>query len=151
MDRRAFLRRTGGVAVAVGLAGCGRGSADSGEYDVGMTTRRFEPATVEVPPGTTVRWKNTSSHAHTITAYEDRLPDGAEFWSTGDFDSQDAAEDGWLDGNEGALYEGDSYEHAFETVGTYNYFCIPHESMGMVGAVVVSEDAATATDATTDA
>ncbi|QPV63478.1 halocyanin [Halosimplex litoreum] len=152
MDRRAFLGSLGGVAVAVGLAGCGQTSGDTGNYDVGMTTRKFDPARIEVPPGTTVRWKNTSSHAHTVTAYEDEIPDEAAFWSTGDFDSQAAAEDGWLGGNEGAIYEDQTYEHTFETVGTHAYFCIPHEASGMVGNVVVSEDAATdGTDAATDA
>ncbi|WP_436909974.1 plastocyanin/azurin family copper-binding protein [Halosimplex marinum] len=141
MDRRAFLGSLGGVAVATTLAGCGQGSADSGDYDVGMTTRKFTPAQVEVPPGTTVRWKNTSSHAHTVTAYEDGIPDDAEFWATGEFDSQAAAEEGWLGGNEGALYEGETYERTFETVGTHSYFCIPHEASGMVGTVLVSEDA----------
>jgi len=147
MDRRAFLGKLGGVAVAVGLAGCGQSSADAGNYDVGMTTRKFDPATVEVAPGTTVRWRNTSAHAHTVTAYEEEIPDGTEFWSTGEFDSQAAAEDGWLAGSEGAIYEGETYEHTFETVGTHPYFCIPHEASGMVGNVVVSEDASTATDA----
>ncbi|WP_436927259.1 plastocyanin/azurin family copper-binding protein [Halosimplex amylolyticum] len=143
MDRRAFLRSAGTVALAAGLAGCGEGSGETGDYDVGMTARKFEPVSIEVPPGATVVWKNTSTHAHTVTAYEDAIPDDADYWATGEFDSQSAAESGWLDGNDGALYQGDTYERTFETVGTHDYFCIPHEAGGMVGAVVVSEDATT--------
>lgn len=143
MDRRTFLGHVGGVAVAVGLAGCGQSSDDTGSYDVGMTTRKFDPVKVEVTPGTTVRWKNTSTHAHTVTAYDDRLPDGVAFWSTAEVGSQAAAEDGWLNGTEGALYQEETYERTFETAGTHNYFCIPHEASGMVGSVVVSEAATT--------
>jgi plastocyanin len=141
MDRRTFLGAAG-VAGATALAGCLGGSRGStGDHDVGMTTRRFRPATVEVPPGTTVVWRNTSSHAHTVTAVEDELPEGAPFWATGGFDSRSAAEAGWRDGTEGALYQGDTYRRTFETPGTHTYFCIPHEASGMFGSVVVSEDA----------
>ncbi|WP_123534755.1 plastocyanin/azurin family copper-binding protein [Halosimplex salinum] len=143
MNRRAFLGTAGSVAVAVGLAGCGESSGDTGDHDIGMTARKFDPASVEVPVGTTVVWKNTSSHAHTVTAYEDAIPDGADYWATGEFDGQSAAESGWLDGNEGALYQDDTYEHTFETPGIHDYFCVPHETGGMVGSVVVTEDAET--------
>ena len=143
MDRRAFLRSAGTVAVGVGLAGCGESSGDTGDYDVGMTARKFEPTTVEVAPGTTVVWQNTSSHAHTVTAYEDSIPDEADYWATGGFDSQSAAESGWLDGNEGAVYQEETFERTFETLGTHSYFCVPHEAGGMVGAVVVTGDAST--------
>jgi len=143
MDRRAFLRNAGTVVAAAALAGCGESSGETGDHDVGMTARKFDPATIEVSPGTTVVWKNTSSHAHTVTAYEDSVPDEADYWATGGFDSQSAAENGWLDGNEGALYQDETFERTFETLGTHNYFCVPHEAGGMVGAVVVTEDAST--------
>lgn len=29
------------------------------------------------------------------------------------------------------------FEYTFETAGTYDYFCIPHKQLGMVGRVVV--------------
>jgi plastocyanin len=143
MDRRAFLA-TGASATLAALAGCGvSGSDTEGNYDVGMTASRFDPGTVTVAAGDTVRWKNTSSHAHTVTAYGDGLPEGAAFFATGGFESQSAAEDGWIGGSEGALYEGDTYEHSFEVPGTYNYYCIPHEASGMVGVVEVTEGTTT--------
>ena len=37
----------------------------------------------------------------------------------------------------GLIGEGESYRHAFEVAGTYEYFCIPHEGSGMVGTVRV--------------
>jgi plastocyanin len=30
-----------------------------------------------------------------------------------------------------------TFEHTFEETGTYRYLCVPHESLGMVGAVHV--------------
>jgi len=143
MDRRAFLTAGAGVAAAA-LAGCavgsdGPGGASGGDYDVGMTASRFDPDTVTVGPGDTVVWKNTSSHAHTVTAYEDAVPEAADFFASGGFETQDAAEQGWVDGTEGAFYEGETFEHTFEVAGEYNYFCIPHEASGMVGVVEVTE------------
>ncbi|MFB6183026.1 MAG: plastocyanin/azurin family copper-binding protein [Haloarculaceae archaeon] len=143
MDRRSFLATAAGSSLPL-VAGClGRGkrttTTTTGPFDVGMSSRRFHPAEVTVTSGTTVVWKNTSSHAHTVTAYQDSLPDGAQFFSTGDFDGEEAARNGWFNGANGALYSGDTYQHTFEVPGKYPYFCIPHEASGMVGTVVVSE------------
>jgi plastocyanin len=145
MNRRSFLGTVGAAAVGV-LAGCPTGSASSGDYDVGMSARKFRPASIEVPPGTTVVWQNTSKQGHTVTAYEGTLPDGAEFWASGGFDSQAAAENGWTSGANGNLTQNQTFEHTFEVVGTHEYYCIPHEAAGMRGEVVVSEDATTATE-----
>lgn len=144
MNRRTFLA-TGVGLTTTALAGCGaQGSAQpADDFDVGMSTDAFRPATLTVESGETVVWQNTSKQGHTVTAYEDEIPAGAEYFATGGFDSQSAAENGWLDGNEGAVYQDETFERTFETLGTHNYFCVPHEAGGMVGAVVVTEDAAT--------
>jgi hypothetical protein len=34
---------------------------------------------------------------------------------------------------------GATFEHTFETEGVYHYYCIPHESLGMLGSVIVGE------------
>ncbi len=141
MDRRTALRRLVGVGAALSLAGCsGDTATPTGDHDVGMTTARFRPAQIEVSAGTTVVWRNTSSHAHTVTAYEAQIPDAAAFFASGDFDTEDAAVGAWRNGAGGALYSGDEYRHTFELPGTYGYFCIPHEMQGMTGTVVVTED-----------
>ncbi|MCL5279758.1 MAG: plastocyanin/azurin family copper-binding protein [Planctomycetes bacterium] len=31
------------------------------------------------------------------------------------------------------------FQHTFEVPGTYVYFCLPHEAMGMVGKVTVQK------------
>ena len=84
-----------------------------------MGTNYFDPVGLAVDPGTTVRFE-VESGSHSATAYEDRIPAAAT-----PFDS-------------GTLSEG-AFEHAFETPGTYDYHCVPHESMGMTGRIVVGE------------
>jgi plastocyanin len=143
MDRRAFLRAAVPTA-AVGLAGCIGGSTP--DYDVGMGAKVFRPTTLEVEVGTTVTWLNTSKQGHSVTAYESGLPEGAEFFASGGYESEQAARDAWGNSTGGTLFEGQEYEHTFEVPGEYPYFCIPHERGGMVGSVVV--EGATDGDAT---
>jgi plastocyanin len=71
---------------------------------------RFDPPTLAVQPGTTVKWANGGSHPHTVT---DRA---------GKFDSGDIA-------------PGGTYSVTFQTPGTYRYYCKHHK--GMEGTIVV--------------
>jgi plastocyanin len=135
MDRRTFL--TGASAVGItGFAGCTALGSGEDDYDIGMTAVAYRPPSLTVEVGDTVVWKNTSARAHTVTAYDDKIPDDAEFFATGGFESQDEAEAAW-DGAAGAINSGETYEHTFEVSGNYQYFCIPHEKGGMVGTIVV--------------
>lgn len=148
--RRQYLRAlgaTGLAATALPLAGCSAPSdgdsattepnGDGGTTTVDMTDElTFEPQEIEISPGTTVVWENVGSIGHTVTAYEDEIPDEAEYFASGGFDSESAAKDGYPD--EGNIPEGESYEHTFETSGEFGYYCIPHEANGMVGTVRVS-------------
>jgi len=140
MKRRSALAALGGGAT-LATAGCLGGLLGSGcsadDHHVGMTASAFEPRDLTVDVGTTVLWRNTSNRAHTVTAYPE-IPEEAEFFSTGEFDSTEAAREGWKD-QEGALYTCETYEHTFEVPGEYGYFCIPHERGGMVGTVTVEE------------
>lgn len=159
MNRRTLLKSMGyaGVAVGASLAGCTDSTSetdDSGSDEtatpdnsgsgeewvetdtVDMTDDLgFDPVRISVSPGTTVTWKTVGAVGHTVTAYEDKIPDGAEYFASGGFDTQDAASDGYPD--EGNITEGGTYEHTFETEGTYEYYCIPHEMNGMIGYVKV--------------
>ena len=137
MDRRTYLATVAGGVLSVGVAGCADSSAADEDYDVGMTPRRFEPETIQVTPGTTVAWKNTSGVPHTVTARETRIPDDAAFFASGGFESQAAAERAWREDQGGGLSEGESYEYEFTSPGEYAYFCIPHDAAGMVGVVSV--------------
>ena len=133
-DRRTFLRATGVALATVATAGCAS-ERSSGARTVEMTTGfAFDPETVTVEVGGTVKWTNESDVGHTVTAYEDRLPDGGAFFASGGFESESAARTHVSDGLVGSDSE---YEHTFDEPGTYDYYCIPHESSGMVGTVRV--------------
>lgn len=141
MDRRAFLQRAGAVAT-VAVAGCSGGSdtateeptatpTEAAQNTVEMVTYRseyyFDPIGLFVDPGETVTWELDSGD-HSATAYTEgsasvtRVPDGASGW------------------NSGTLTDvGATVEHTFETPGTYDYFCLPHKSLEMVGRIVVGE------------
>jgi plastocyanin len=97
----------------------------------------YEPKKIQVEAGTTVTFENVGSIGHTVTAYEEEIPDGAEYFASGGFDSLQAAKDGYSNGQEGNIPKGESYEVTLETTGTYEYYCIPHEMNGMVGQIKV--------------
>lgn len=113
--------------------GAETGTAGGGTTTVEMVTEGseyyFDPIGLYVEPGTTVTWTNESG-AHSSTAYADgnggasvtRIPEGAEPWDSGTMSEQGA-----------------TFEHTFETEGTYDYFCLPHETLGMVARIVVGE------------
>ncbi len=148
--RRQYLRAmaaTGAATITLPLAGCSGGDGGDGGDSNDDTVRVemsddlvFDPDAIEISPGTSVVWETVGSVGHSVTAYEDELPDGAEYFASGGFDSEEAARDAYSvgDPDSGDVPEGETYEHTFETTGEYEYFCIPHESAGMVGTVTVS-------------
>jgi len=106
------------------LLGCG--PADGTEVAVvEIVGHRFEPTTIVVTAGTTVRWVNSTTEAHTVTSGpqtpdgEVALPPGAQ-----GFDS-------------GRLLGGASFAHRFDVVGEYFYWCALHPDEHSVGTVRV--------------
>lgn len=91
---------------------------DVGDDDVVQITlagTSFSPDDVTIAPGTTVRWV-AANGVHTVT------PD-------------DPGQSGvWADRG---LSAGQSFEHTFDVTGTFDYHCEPHQSLGMVGRIVV--------------
>lgn len=145
MNRRALLAALGTGATA-SIAGCssvlGLSEDDpcSGdECEIGMTRNEFVPETYETTVGNTVVWKNTSGADHTVTAFENGIPDEAEYFATGGYEDEETAVDAWHDDRGGRLGTRELYEHTFEVAGTYQYFCEPHLPAGMVGEVIVTE------------
>ena len=130
-----------GTAAAVGVAGCAGGGDASAEadYDIGMTAVAFDPTEIVVSVGDTVVWANTSSRGHTVTAYDSGIPDDAEFFASGGYESTAAARDAFGSELGGLIESGDEWSHTFEVPGEYEYLCIPHEASGMIGTVVVEE------------
>ena len=100
--------------------------AQGQEVTVRMEDNFFAPANITVEPGTTVTWVQSGDNPHTTTSY-----DG--LWDSG-------------------LLPGGSrqtFSFTFEEPGTYDYFCIPHEDLGMVGSVTVTGGTATASPTAT--
>jgi len=99
--------------------------AGEADHTVSMITEGeeyyFDPIGIAIEPGDTVEWVNESG-AHSSTSYDDRIPEEAETWDSGVLSE-----------------EGATFRHTFETEGTYDYFCTPHKTLGMVGRVVVGE------------
>lgn len=101
----------------------------SADAEVEMVTEgdehHFEPHAVWVEQGGTVTW-TLASGSHSATAYHsdndrpDRVPEGTEAWDSGVLSEQGA-----------------TFEYTFDQEGVYDYFCIPHETIPMVGTVLV--------------
>lgn len=115
--RRQFLGTLGsGVATMVAVSG----SAGAQETPtISMGNNYFDPVGLAVEPGTTVRFE-IDDGSHSATAYAERIPSEAA-----SFDSDTISQGG--------------FEHTFDTPGTYDYYCIPHKSMGMTGRIVVGD------------
>ena len=145
LNRRRFVQVTGAVALTTSLAGCGGNdggaeylddepdyggwfddvdayegtvdATDSDEVAVAVGAGgglSYDPPAVAISPGTTVVWE----------------------W-TGDGGAHDvAAEDGSFT-SENVDQEGFTFEHTFDDPGIYEYYCTPHEAVGMKGAIVV--------------
>ena len=98
--------------------------------------QRFDPTPLTVTAGTTVTFVNESAEAHTVTAYEDGIPADAKYFSRGGFLTEVEARENLA----GAIVgQEDTFEVTFGVAGTYEYFCIPHESQGMKARIVVEE------------
>lgn len=76
----------------------------------------FNPAAIEVAPGTTVYWE-WSGHGgeHNVVALDGAFDSGEPF-----------------EANTGTIYK-----HTFDETGTYPYVCEPHRERGMKGVIVV--------------
>lgn len=132
MKRIVFLL----VALAPVVAACSD-DASTGTAMVEMVEgQRFKPDAAVVPAGTTVTFVNESAEAHTVTAYQDEIPDDAKYFASGDFLTEAEARDNLADG---IIGQEDTFEVTFGVAGTYEYFCIPHESQGMKARIVVEE------------
>ncbi len=83
---------------------------------VQVTSNLFTPAELKIKVGQTVRW-TWAGGVHDVVS-------GTNCTDDGKFKS-------------GAPMAGGTFEHKFETAGTFPYYCTPHCTMGMVGQVIV--------------
>ena len=75
-----------------------------------LTTTSYVPDTLSVKVGTTVKWTNNDSIAHTATSNNN-------LWDTGN------------------IAPGTTGSYTFQSAGTFPYYCIYH--FGMVGTITV--------------
>ena len=135
MNRRQFLRRGGAAVIAPLTAGCTLLEPPTDSVRVTMgDTPRYKPRRIIIAAGTTVVWENTSAVPHTVTAYEKRIPDAAEYFASGGFVSEHAAR---TNREAGILKRREAFSHTFYEPGAYWYFSVPQESIGMIGIVQV--------------
>lgn len=142
LSRRAALRTMIGGGVAGGAVSTIELAAaqETRTHTIDMTDGLvFDPDEMSIAPGDTVVWQNVGNVGHSVTAYEDQIPGEADYFASGGFDGEQAARGGYP--SQGDIVGGESFEHTFEVEGEYEYFCIPHESVGMLGTITVGADA----------
>lgn len=106
--------------------GCTASSAKSSVTVDATNALKFSPASVCLKAGGTITWKNVGNIFHTTTdskslaanAADAQLPSGASSWNH-------------------PLNAGSSWSLKLTVAGTYKYFCIPHETLGMLGQITV--------------
>lgn len=113
------------------LAGSGLASDAAQTYVVELRDFFFDPPGLLLERGDRVVFvlaEDVLGDGHSATAFHPdfdktlRVPEAAAPWNTG------------------LLREyGASAEHVFRTTGVHDFYCIPHEAMGMVGRIVVEE------------
>jgi plastocyanin len=129
---KSFLAASTVFVLATAFVGCATKKEYTGPEPaatVVMHFHTFEPSTVTIKAGDTVRWNNTSLIWHTVTgdpaaAKEPNhvaIPAGAQ-----PFDS-------------GKVEMGGNWWHTFTVPGIYHYICKPHENNGMAGTIVVQK------------
>lgn len=143
--RRRVLAATGALAT-FGIGGCLGSSGDGGAdgsgrlgdpaatVSIDMTsvpTPNIDPGIVHIEPGGTVEWRgngvrNAVAAYHPETHGPLRMPEAGDPWVSE------------------MIYEGNSYTVTLEEPGVYDYadtvvLCGSHESLGIVGRIVVGQ------------
>jgi plastocyanin len=100
----------------------------------GSTIAAFEPKTLTIAPGTTVRFINVSGGMHNVAFWADSIPAGAGAVLT-------AAMPNTIDNLSGPflMQPNDKYDVSFANApkGTYKGYCVPHVALGMKIAITV--------------
>ena len=110
MQRMRSIVALMGLAMLLTLALGGPASAAT--HGVSEVDFHFVPATITIGLGDTVTWTNNASDPHTSTS------------DTGIWDS-------------GSMSPGATFSHTFNSAGSFAYHCTFHQSLGMVGTVIV--------------
>ena len=99
------------TAAASATTGAGGAAPATGDGAVAIKDFAFDPGDASVAAGTAVTWTNEDGAAHRIKSDDDS------------FNSDD-------------LGQGDTFEHTFDSAGTFDYVCGIHPSM--TGSITVT-------------
>ena len=127
MTTRRTVVISGLAAAAAPQLGGAAHAATLHKVSTSKTQMLFEPAEIRIRKGDSVQWRNRSIVRNSVTCDPAKakkpesvaLPAGAR-----PFDS-------------GLVGQDVLFTHRFTVPGTYRYFCIEHETMGMIGTVIV--------------
>ena len=100
----------------------------------GSTTAAYEPSSLRIAPGTTVRFINVSGGPHNIAFWQDSVPaSGAAVLNANMTNTVDNLSGPFL------TNANESYDVSFANAprGTYKGFCTPHLMLGMKIAITV--------------
>ena len=92
------------------------GPALADTVQVQAVVTNFRPEVIFIKPGDTVHWVNMTGHM--TASFPGMIPKGAKPWQS---------------------TLGQDFEKKFTVPGVYIYRCIPHESMGMTGSIIVGK------------
>ena len=101
----------------------------------GPTTFKFIPDTLTIKVGDQVTFKGVSGTQHDVAFYPDSIPPGAADVLN------NAIQDKPQDLATPMINDGQSVTISFAgaPVGTYKFYCIPHQAMGMKGTLTVTK------------
>ena len=94
----------------------------------------FRPADLTITVGDRVRWINVSGGPHNVAFYPERIPVGAQEYLNAAMANRMGKLTGPLLIASRAVYE-ITFDGA--PVGVYDYFCTPHEMLGMKARLTV--------------
>ena len=100
----------------------------------GSTEAKFEPGTLTIAPGTTVRFTNVSGGPHNIAFYGDSIPAGAAaVLNAGMANRMDNLSGPFL------TQPNETYDVSFAGAakGSYKGYCLPHVALGMMLTITV--------------
>ena len=100
----------------------------------GSTHAAFEPSSLKIAPGTTVRFVNVAGGPHNIAFWQDSVPSGAAA-------ALNANMKNTVDNLAGPFLTtaNETYDVSFANApkGTYKGYCTPHQTLGMKIAITV--------------
>lgn len=135
---QAGQQQTPAAAAPTGAAPAAQPAATGMIHTVNMELRDgqyiFSPATLTIKVGDTVRWMNVSGMPHNVAFYADKIPAGAADVLNTVMPKKMSPLQGPL-----MMNPGESYEITFlgAPTGSYGYFCLPHEALGMKATLTI--------------